>query len=272
MKETLRKYKRCEGSKFSKFSRLLLIIILTSLYLYCVLIWTPETFVTILGTNKIFMYFRILATLLLAIYIAVQLDLNVMRSPKFSRDQIKDYELWNKFFLHFAFLKTGSGSEKAQIQEVLRYLEDSELKQTLTEVYEETTTLKEAHTQIVEKYPYPHIKTFFAEAEDALVRGADGNKLMQKTALHIDKYINDITCYEDNKTNSYYITFAMLVTTVVLTVVAKLLFADTFINVCGTYSGFLGFIIYFLILTRLFVKAKIAVNRPLLHFGGNEYE
>lgn len=272
MKDTLKKYKSYEGSTITKISQLFLITIGVLIYLYIVLLWTPSTYVSILGANQVVKYIKIIITIILAIYIAVQLDLNFMRAPKFSKKQINDYELWNKFFLHFAFMKTGSGSEKSQVLEVLRYLEDSSLKQTLTDVYEENTSLKEAHNEIVEKYPYPQVKTFFAEAEDALVKGADGNRLMQKTALNIDKYINDISNYEENKINNYKMSSILLAVVFILTLVTKIGFSEVFINFSELYIGFAILVCYFVFITKQLVKAKTAVNSSLIHFGGERDE
>ncbi len=272
MRDTLRKYKRYEGRAITKISQLFLIAIITLLYLFVIFIWTPDTYVSVLGVNNILKYIKIGITIILAIYVAVQMDINFVRAPRYSKQQIKDYELWNKFFLHYAFLKTGSGSEKSQVLEVLRYLEDNDLKETLTEIYEENTSLKDAHNQIIEKYPYPQVKTFFAESEDALVRGADGNHLMQKTALNIDKYINDVANYEKEKVNSYKMSLILLITVVVLTIIVKLAFADTFIMFADSITGFLILVIYTVVLTKLFVKIKKAVNKPLLSFGGEDNE
>lgn len=272
MRDALKKYKNYEGKAITKFSQLFLIGLITFGYLYFVLIWTPETYVSILDTHRAFNTIKVIITIVLSLYIAVQLDTKFFRAPKYSLQQIKDYELWNKFFLHFAFMKTGSGSEKAQVLEVLRYLEDSELKQTLTDVYEQTTTMKDAHNQIIEKYPYPQVKTFFAESEDALVKGADGNRLMQKTALNIDKYINDITAYEAGKSNSYMMSLLLICAVIVLTFLLKLGFAESFISLANTYTGFAALLIYFIALTRVFILNKTAMYNPLLKFGGEDNE
>lgn len=272
MKDTLNKYKRSKGTKISKFSQLFLITIASLVYVYIVLIWTPPTYVSILGTNNVVKYLKLIISIILAIYIAVQIDINFIRAPKFGRKQIKDYELWNKFFLHFAFMKTGSSNEKSQVLEVLRYLENSELKQTLTDVYEQNTSLKDAHNAIIEKYPYPQVKTFFSESEDALVRGADGNRLMQKTALNIDKYINDISSYNQDKINSYKMTLILLITTVVLTLIAKIGFSGAFIGFSESNTGFIILVLYLILITRLFVNCKRSVNSPLVHFGGDDHE
>lgn len=271
MKDTLNKYRKSKGGKLSKLSRLLLLAICAFLYVYIILIWTPETYALILE-DTVFKYTKLVVSCLLAIYIAVQLDINYLRAPKLGMKQIKDYELWNKFFLHFAFLKTGSSNEKSQVLEVLRYLEDSELKQTLTEVYEENTSLKDAHNVIVEKYPYPQVKTFFSEAEDSLVRGADGNRLMQKTALNIDKYINDISNYNKDKLNSYKVTKILLWTVVVLTLVAKVGFTQAFIGFTESYIGFAILVGYLVILTKLFINSKRSANSALIDFGGDSNE
>lgn len=272
MKDTLNKYKRYEGTAFTKLAQLFLITIIAIAYVYIILIWTPETYVSILGAGATVKYIKIAISVILAIYMAVQIDINFIRAPKFGNQQIKDYELWNKFFLHFAFMKTGSSNEKSQVLEVLRYLEDSELKQVLTEVYEENTSLKDAHNAIVQKYPYPQVKTFFSEAEDALVRGADGNRLMQKTALNIDKYINDIASYNANKLNSYKMTLILLITTAVLTVAVKIGFSEAFIGFSQSYTGFTILVLYLILLTRLFVNSKRSVNSALIHFGGDDNE
>lgn len=272
MKDTLKKYKSYEGNKITKISQLFLITVGVLIYLYIVLLWTPSVYVSILGVNQVVKYIKIIITIILAIYIAVQLDLNFVRAPKFSKKQINDYELWNKFFLHFAFMKTGSGSEKSQVLEVLRYLEDSTLKQTLTEVYEENTSLKEAHNEIIEKYPYPQVKTFFAEAEDVLVKGVDGNHLMQKTALNIDKYINDISNYEENKINNYKMSSILLVVVLILTLVTKIGFSEVFINFSELYIGYAILVCYFVFITKQLVKVKTAVNSSLIQFGGERDE
>lgn len=272
MRDTLKKYKSYEGSIFTKFSQLFLITLGVLIYLYVILIWTPDTYVSILGNNNIFKYIKIIVSIILAVYIAIQIDINFVRAPKYSKKQISDYELWNKFFLHFAFMKTGSGSEKSQVLEVLRYLEDSSLKQTLTDVYEENTSLKEAHNVIIEKYPYPQVKTFFAEAEDALVKGADGNRLMQKTALNIDKYINDISNYEENKINSYKMSSILLIAVFVLTLIAKIGFSEVFIGFSQSYVGFIVLVAYFVFMIKQLVYAKRDVNNSLIHFGGSRHE
>ncbi|WOO87054.1 hypothetical protein RZE82_08040 [Mollicutes bacterium LVI A0039] len=272
MKETLKQYKQSKGTRQGKIMQSFVLVVLSLLYFYFILIWTPDTYVSILGNDQFFDYIKYGCAIILAVYTAVQLDANYFRAPKFSSKQIEDYEMWNKFFLHFAFMKTGSGSEKSQVNDVLRYLEDSELKQTLKEVYEETTTLKDAHIKIVEKYPYPQVKTFFSEAEDALVKGADGNRLMQKTALNIDKFINDLSGYEKQKQSSFKVTIALLSSVSALTLVAKLLFAEVFIDFTNTYVGLVILILFFIMINSLFVLAKRFLNRPLLTFGGGSNE
>lgn len=271
MKDTLNKYRQAKGGNLAKIVRLLLILILAFLYVYVVIIWTPGTYAVILQNTK-FKYIKIIVSIILAIYIGVQFDINYIRAPKFSTKQIKEYELWNKFLLHFAFLKTGSSNEKAQVLEVLRYLEDSELKESLTEVFEENTSLKDAHNVIVDKYPYPQIKTFFSEAEDSLVRGADGNRLMQKTALNIDKYVNDITVYNNEKHKSFKVTKILLWTITLLTLVAKVGFSNAFMDFTESYTGFVIIVVYLVILTKLFVSTRRSASSALIHFGGEGNE
>lgn len=270
MKDTLKKTKKQKSSK-STYITTFLVFIVTIAYMYVVMIWSPETKVTLLE-NSTLKYIKIGVSVVLALYVAFQLDRKYFRAPKYSSKQIEDYELWDKFLLHFAFLKTGSSNEKAQVLEVLRYLEDSELKQTLTDVYEQNISLKDAHNEIVEKYPYPQVKTFFSEAEDSLVRGADGNRLMQKTALNIDKYISDITTYTKEKQNSFILTRILLWTVVILTVVAKVGFNQAFNGFADTYTGIIILVGYFILLTRLFIKSKENANSALIHFGGDDNE
>lgn len=270
MKDTLMKKNKTKSTKAVYITRFL-VVVLTIAYMYIVMIWSPETKVTLLE-NSTFKYIKIGVSVVLALYVAYQLDSNYFRAPKYSLKQIEDYELWNKFFLHFAFLKTGSSNEKAQVLEVLRYLEDSELKQTLTEVYEQNASLKDAHNKIVEKYPYPQVKTFFSEAEDSLVRGADGNRLMQKTALNIDKYINDITMYTNEKHTSFIMTRILLWTIVVLTMLTKIGFNQAFIGFSDTYTGLILLVGYFILLTKLFVKSKASASSALIQFGGDDNE
>lgn len=272
MNKTLRKYKGFEGKASKKFLRLFFISIIAMLYCYILLIWKPSTYVSLLETTGPIQYLKIAVTIILAVILAVRIDIEFLRAKKYNEEQIRDYELWNKFFLHFAFLKTGSGSEKAQVMEVLRYLEDSELKQTLTDIYEENATIKDAHNQIVLKYPYPQVKTFFAESEDALVKGADGNRLMQKTALYIDKYINDITVYQAEKKNNYLMSMAFLIVVTILTLLVKLFFAGVFIDFAGTLIGFIVLIAYLITIVNLFIKVKREVNKPLINFGGEDNE
>lgn len=272
MKDTLNKYKQSKGSKISKILQFLLIMVGCITYVLILLIWTPETYVSILGTSNVVKYLKIGISIVLAIYIAIQIDVNFLRAPKYGHKQIEEYELWNKFFLHFAFMKTGSSNEKSQVLEVLRYLEDSELKQTLTDVYEQNTSLKDAHNAIVQKYPYPQVKTFFSESEDALVRGADGNRLMQKTALNIDKYINDISSYNQSKLNSYKTSLILLITVVILTLVAKVGFNVAFIEFSESNTGFIILGLYLILITKLLVKIKRNANRPLIDFGGDDHE
>lgn len=271
MKDTLNKYKKAKGTKATKIARLLLTLVIVFLYLYTVIIWTPETYALILQDTKL-KYIKIVVSIILAIYMAIQFDINYIRAPKFGTKQIKEYELWNKFLLHFAFLKTGSSNEKAQVFEVLRYVEDSKLKDDLTEVFEQNPSLKDAHNVISEKYPYPQIKTFFSEAEDSLVRGADGNKLMQKTALNIDKYVNDIIAYNNEKQNSFKVTRIILWVITILTLVVKFGFSKAFIDFTESYTGFIVLVAYFVLLTKLFINNKRSASSALIHFGGEDNE
>lgn len=270
MKDTLNKSKKQKSKNISYLSTFM-VIICTLIYIYIVFIWTPATYVTLLQSSM-FKYIKIGVSVVLAAYIIYQLDRKYFKASNDSLHQIEDYELWNKFLLHFAFLKTGSSNEKAQVLEVLRYLDDSELKQTLTDVYEQNASLKDAHNEIVEKYPYPQVKTFFSEAEDSLVRGADGNRLMQKTALNIDKYINDITTYNSEKQNSFIITRILLWTVVILTIVAKIGFSQAFIGFSDSYTGLALLVGYFVLLTNMFVKSKKRASSALIQFGGTVNE
>lgn len=269
MQEALKRYKMAKDSTLSKVVKLLIILTLSVGYFYMILLWKPETYIDLLGVSKFISYLKIAMMVGLAIVVGLMIEIYFIRAPKYSQKYLKDYELWNKFFLHFAFMKTGSGSEKAQALDVLRYLEDGELKQTLTEVYEQTTSLKEAHQQIILKYPYPQVKTFFSESEDALVKGADGNRLMQKTALNIDKYINDILFFEKSKVVNYRMSLIMLCATFVLMLLAKLLFADVFIGFTDSITGLTLLAIFYISQTYLVIRTKRGVNKPLNKFGGD---
>lgn len=272
MKEIIRKYKKAKGTRLAKVGQLLLVSLITVMYLYIVILWTPETYVSISLTSVMFKYIKVVLVIILGIYMAIQFDINFIRSPKVGYQQLQDYELWNKFFLHLAFMKTGSSNEKSQVLEILNYLEDSELKETLNAVYEENASLKDAYNQIIEKYPYPQVKTFFSESEDALVKGADGNRLMQKTALNIDKYIGDIRMYNDEKNTSYKVSIGLLTSVLILVLIMKIGFGQIFISFADSYIGIAILICFFIYITKLITKVRREAYSSLIKIGGEDNE
>lgn len=272
MKDTITKLRSIKVSRSKKIMQLLALAICSFFYFYFILIWSPSTYVELIGANPILDYIKLGVTCIFAIYIAVKLYVDYFKAEDPIARQLEELEMWNKFFLHFAFLKTGSSNEKNQVFEILEYLEDSELKTNLIDTYEENVSLKDAHNQIIEMYPYPQVKTFFAETEDALVKGADGNRLMRKTALNIDKYINDVTNYEKEKINSYKMSTILLSTVMILMIFVKIGFGSAFIDFANSNLGFILLLVFFIAIIKLFIAAKHRVNSPLLSFGGEDIE
>lgn len=272
MSEIIKKYKNYNEKKSTKIIRFILIYILIFSYLYFILVWSPDTYVSLINTSKIDKLIRGIITFGLSLYITLEIDINFFQVEKSNDIQIDEYNLWSKFLLHFAFLKTGTSNEKTQVFEVLSYVEDSQLKADLSNIYENSQTLKDAHNEIIKKYPYPHIKTFFAESEDALVNAEDREYQLQKTTMHINKYMEDIKKYKSEKQKSYNVAFVTIMLLVVLTAVGKITLANIFLDFTMKYTTFAILIIYCICLVKLLTKAKKELNKTLVNFGDEHVE
>ncbi len=268
MKDIAQKYKQMKGTKSSKIIKFLLIFLVVGLYVYLLLFWTPQTFATLLKQKNLWTTIRVLIAIYVVIYISLQLDIKFFRALRYSKRHIEDYEFWNKYLLHLTFMKTGSASEQMQVLEVLQYLEDNTYKREIEAIYESTPSIKEAHNKIVEKYPYPHLKTYFAESENALVIASDDKERLKVTTLNIDKYLNDMIFYKDAKIKSYKMTMALLSIVTILLLVIKFLFNTVYINFVQGPFGFLIICVFLIILTKLFISARYKFNKPLVTYGG----
>ncbi len=272
MKSIIQFYRGQKGSKMTKFLRLLLIFTVVASYCYFVLIWQPETFVSVLGTNKKYMLLQVIIVVFFSIYLSIQLDMKFLRRENKILKQIREFQMWNKFILHFAFLKTGSHAEKDKVIDSLKYLEDGQLKDDLERIYEARDSLKTAHSQIYDRYPYPQIKTFFSEAEHSIVAGVDEKALMQKTALNIDKYVSDLVEYEEAKAIGYKTSISLIVIVLILLAASKVLMPDIINGFTSHFTGFLVVLIVILLISKLVVKAKKDYVAPLVIFGGDDNE
>lgn len=272
MKEIINFYRGQRGSKKRKLSRLFFIFIIVFAYNFFFLVWHPQTFVSILGSTQIITIAKLIVALLLSGYISLMLDMHFFRKQNNLKRQIRDFRMWNKFILHFAFLKTGSSDEKNKVLDSLKYLEESKLKDSLYQIYDESESLKDAHQKVYEKYPYPQIKTFFSEAENALVSGVDENALMQRTALNIDKYVRDLIDYEESKEVGYKTSVSLIILVFGLLALAKILLPEVVNTMGSTIGGFIVMTCGVCLLHLLLVKVKAAYVSPLVTFGGDDNE
>lgn len=239
-------------------------------YLYLLFFWHPATYVNI-STNSHLFIVKIICCVLFAILWTLYLQSKFFQTTPIGTKQVDDYNFWNKFILHYAFMNNTNAVEKQQVLTSLQFLEESERKSQLIEIYNQADSIKEAHSKITEIYPYPHIRTFFSESESVLVNG-DDNKLIQKSALYIDGYFNDINRFEQSKSIAYKTSLSFVSLAFILLLVAKLTFGQIINDFLNTFEGFIIFLLALSILCYLLVTLKQRLNRPLIVFGGEVNE
>ncbi len=264
-------YRKQKGNKRRKLAQLFLLFILVLGYTYFVTMWAPESYVSLVGAQK-HVLVKYIVIIAFSVIVAIRLDMHIVRSSFNLRKQITELEMWNKFILHFAFLKTGSSDEKTQVLDTLKYLEDNELKDQLIEIYENNTSLKDAHQAIYDRYDYPQIKTFFAEAENSLVHGYDENELMKKSALYIDNYVTKLNVYCDAKEAGYKISRSLIAVVLILIPAIKVLFSSVTIDFTSSISGMVLSLVILYVIISLLINAKRQYTRPFIGFGGDDLE
>lgn len=257
-----------DNKKIVIWKKLILAFLIMFLYLYFIIVWTPKSYVPSLELSYISDKIKLIIIIVTSIILSLIFVLQTHNSKAKGLSEIEDYQMWNKFLLHYAFMKTGAGSEKEQVFEILMYLDDCKLKDDLTIIYTESQTLKDAHNQICEKYPYPQIKTFFSETEDALIKVKDGENLIQKTALNIDKYINDIKVYNQAKKDAFNISSSLIIIIFILMFGVKIGFSDAFINFTNSYVTLSILILFYILTLQCFVMVKKKMDETMIEFGG----
>lgn len=235
-------------------------------YLYLLLFWHPAEYVNILA-NPTLTGLKVCVAIIFVIIWVYLLNKYYLQVQRVGKKHVDDYNFWNKFVLHYAFMKVQSISEREQILLNLKFLDDSPAKEELIKIYTESDNLKEAHSRIVEKYPYPHLRTFFSETESVLING-DDNNLVQKSALYIDSYYNDIKLFEEEKEKAYKTSNAFIVISLVLILIIKVLFGTVMIDFIDSFEGFAIILTLISVLLLLLIGLKRRLNRPLLTFGG----